>query len=419
MSSRELASESSALTNWAGNVTFRPRAFHRPGSVAELQELVAGSDRLRVLGSGHSFSTVADTDGDLVSLAALAPRLEIGDGTVTVSGGLRYGDAMERLHAAGRALRNTGSLPHIMVAGASATGTHGSGDGNPVLAASVSGMEIVGADGELRTVLRGDPEFAGSVVAMGALGVVVSLTLDTVPAFDVRQTVVLGLADLDAASEALAAAYSVSLFTQWDRAGFTQVWLKQRASEAPLPDGWLGTTPADGPRHMTPGEDAACCTAQGGTVGPWFERLPHFRLDFTPSSGEEIQSEWFVPRASLVDALHALDAIRDTITPVLLVSEVRTLAADDLWLSGASGRDSAALHFTWVPDSAAVAPVVAAVEQALEPFVARPHWGKVFATTPERMAEVYPRLGGFGALARKADPAGKFRNAFLDRYVPG
>ncbi len=412
-------SEPQALTNWAGNVTFRPRAFHRPASVEVLQELVAGSEALRVLGSGHSFSPVADTAGDLVTLAGLPARMELGDATVTVSGGLRYGDVMERLHAAGRALRNTGSLPHIMAAGACATGTHGSGDANQVLAASVSGMEIVGADGELRTVLRGDPGFDGSVVGLGALGVVVSLTLDTVPTFDVRQTVLEGLTALDAAPEALAAAYSVSLFTSWDGRGFTQVWVKQRAEEAPLPDGWLGTTPADGPRHMTRGEDPACCTPQGGTAGPWFERLPHFRLDFTPSSGEELQSEWLIPRESLVPALHALDAIRSVIAPVLLVSEVRTVAADDLWLSAASGRDSAALHFTWVPDTAAVTPVVSAVEAALEPFAARPHWGKVFTAGPERVAAAYPRLGEFGALARKADPTGKFRNAFLDRYVPG
>jgi alditol oxidase len=412
-------SEPSALTNWAGNVTFRPRAFHRPASVEQLQELVAGSEQLRVLGSGHSFSPVADTTGDLVTPAGLPARVELGDGTVTVSGGLRYGDVMERLHAAGRALHNTGSLPHIMAAGACSTGTHGSGDGNQVLAAAVSGMEIVGADGELRTVLRGDPGFDGSVVALGALGVVVSLTLDTVPTFDVRQTVLEGLTSLDAAPEALAAAYSVSLFTDWDGRGFTQVWVKQRAEEPPVADGWLGTTPADGPRHMTRGEDPVCCTPQGGTAGPWFERLPHFRLDFTPSSGEELQSEWLIPRERLVEALHALDAIRSVIAPVLLVSEVRTVAADDLWLSAASGRDSAALHFTWVPDTAAVTPVVTAVEAALEPFAPRPHWGKVFTAGPERVAAAYPRLAEFGALARKADPTGKFRNAFLDRYVPG
>lgn len=407
------------LTNWAGNVAFGARAVHRPTSVAQLQELVAASDRLRVLGSGHSFSPVADTDGDLVLLGDLAPRLEIGAGSVTVSGGLRYGDVMAPLHASGAALPNTGSLPHIVVAGAVATGTHGSGERNPVLASSVSAVELVGPDGELRTVGRGDEGFGGSVVALGALGVVTALTLDTVPTFDVRQTVYEGLASADDVPEALAAAHSVSVFTYWEGRGFEQVWVKQRAEEPPLPTGWLGTTPADGPRHMVRGVDPAHCTTQGGVPGPWHARLPHFRLDFTPSSGDELQSEWLVPRALLVDALHALEEIRAVIAPVLHVSEIRTVAADDQWISGATGRDSAALHFTWVADAAAVAPVVAAVEAALAPFDARPHWGKVFATAPERIAQLWPRLGEFAALARKADPAGVFRNAFLDRYVRG
>jgi alditol oxidase len=409
---------SAAVTNWAGNIVFSARAVHRPRSLDQLAELVGSSDRLRVLGSGHSFSPVADTDGDLVSLADLPPRCEIDGDSVTVGAGMRYGDVMAPLHAAGRALRNTGSLPHIAVAGACATGTHGSGDANRVLAASVSAVELLGRDGRARTVRRGDDGFDGSVVALGALGVVTALTLDTVDAFDVRQTVVEGLRRLRDAPEALAAAYSVSLFTYWEGNGFEQVWVKQRADEPPLPAGWLGTTPAPGPRHMTRGEDAACCTQQGGVVVPWYEGLPHFRLDFTPSSGEELQSEWLVPRASLVDALHALDAIRTTITPVLLVCEVRTVAADSTWISAAAGRESAALHFTWVPDTPAVTPVVAAVEAALAPFAARPHWGKVFTACRDDIAPLWPRLGEFAQLVRAADPAAKFRNAFLDRYLP-
>ncbi len=294
----------SAVTNWAGNIVFSARAVHRPTSLDQLAELVAGSDRLRVLGSGHSFSPVADTEGDLVSLAGLPPRCEIGEETVTVGAGMRYGDVMIPLHAAGRALRNTGSLPHIAVAGACSTGTHGSGDANPVLATSVSALELLGPDGRARTVRRGDEGFDGSVVALGALGVVTALTLDTVEAFDVRQTVLEGLPRFEDAPEALAAAYSVSLFTYWEGNGFEQVWVKQRAQEPPLPQGWLGTTPASGPRHMIRGEDGTHCTQQGGVVVPWYQGLPHFRLDFTPSSGEELQSEWLVPRESLVDALH-------------------------------------------------------------------------------------------------------------------
>ncbi len=406
------------IHNWAGNVAFRAARFHRPTSVAQVQELVAGAERVRVLGSGHSFSPVADTTGDLLSLAELAPELHIADGAITISAGTRYGELVGPVHEAGLALPNTGSLPHIMVAGACATGTHGSGDGNRILAASVSAVELVGPGGALRTVRRGDPGFAGAVVALGAVGVVTRLTLDLIPTYDVRQTVVEGLRSFDDVPEALAAAYSVSLFTYFAGAGFEQVWVKQRVDEPALPAGWLGTKPADSPRHMVRGVDPASCTPQLGSTGPWYTRLPHFRLDFTPSNGDELQSEYLVPRAAVVPALRALDAIRDRIAPVLHVAEVRSIAADDQWLSAAYGRDSAALHFTWISDEAAVRPVVGAVEAALDGLDARPHWGKVFSTPPERLAQLWPHLADFVATARAADPGGKFRNAFLDRHLP-
>lgn len=408
-----------ATTNWAGNITFSARAVHRPAGVAELQEIVAGSSRVRALGSGHSFSPIADTTGDLVLLADLPQVVEIDGASVRVSGGMRYGELVGPLHAAGRALHNTGSLPHIAVAGACATGTHGSGNGNAALAAAVSAVELVGADGELVTVRRGDPRFPGAVVALGGLGIVTALTLDTVPTFDVRQWVYEGLRGVDDVAEALAAAYSVSVFTYWEGAGFEQVWVKQRVGDPEPPPRWLGMTRAAGLRHMTRGEDPTRCTQQGGVAGPWHERLPHFRLAFTPSSGEELQSEYLVPRAALGPALRALDAVRERIAPALLVSEIRSVAADDAWLSAASGRDSIALHFTWVPDRGAVDPAMAAVEDALAPFEARPHWGKVFGIEPDAVRALYPRLGDAERLLRAFDPAGKFRNAMLDRYLPG
>jgi xylitol oxidase len=406
------------IRNWAGNVTFGAARFHKPSSVAQVQELVAAASRVRVLGSGHSFSPVADTTGDLLWLGELAPELSIGDGAVTISAGTRYGELVGPVHEAGFALPNTGSLPHIMVAGACATGTHGSGEGNQILGASVSAVELVGPSGELRTVRRGVPGVAGAVVAVGGLGVVTRLTLDLIPTFDVRQTVVEGLRSYDDVPEALAAAYSVSLFTYFAGAGFEQVWVKQRADEPVLPTGWLGTTPADGPRHMVRGVDPVSCTPQLGSTGPWYTRLPHFRLDFTPSNGDELQSEWLVPRAAVVPALHALDALRDRLAPVLHLAEVRTVAADDQWLSAASGRDSAALHFTWIAGEAAVRPAVDAVEAALAEFDARPHWGKVFSTPPERLPALWPHLADFVAAAGAADPESKFRNAFLDRHLP-
>jgi xylitol oxidase len=404
--------------NWAGNVVFSSRAVHRPTSVAQLQELVAASDRVRALGSGHSFSRIADTDGEHVTLAGLPPVVEIDEsGTATVSAGLRYGEFTGQLHEAGFALPNLGSLPHIAVAGACATGTHGSGQANGALATAVSAVELVGAEGELRTVRRGDKEFPGSVVALGALGIVTTLTLDLRPAFGIRQWIYEGLA-LEDAEEALAAGYSVSLFTHWAGAGFEQVWLKQRVTDPEPPVRWLGATRAAAQVHMVPGVDPQHCTPQLGEPGPWHERLPHFRLAFTPSSGDELQSEYFVPRAALADALRAVDGVRDRVRPVLQVSEIRTVAADDLWLSPAEGRDTAALHFTWVADTAAVLPAVAALESALEPFGTRPHWGKVFGTSPAKVASLWPRLSDFAALTLQHDPEGKFRNAMLETYLP-
>jgi xylitol oxidase len=405
--------------NWAGNVVFGSRDVHRPTSVEQLQELVAGSDRVRALGTGHSFSRIADTDGDHVSLAGLPPVVEVDPvaATARVSAGLRYGEVAGRLHEAGFALPNLGSLPHIAVAGACATGTHGSGQANGVLATAVSAVELVGADGELRTVRRGEEEFPGSVVALGALGIVTALTLDLRPAFGIRQWVYEGLA-LEDAEEALAAGYSVSLFTHWAGAGFEQVWLKQRDTEPEPPVRWLGATRAPAPVHMVPGVDPQHCTPQLGEPGPWHERLPHFRLAFTPSSGDELQSEYFVPRAALADALRAVDGVRDRVAPVLQVSEIRTVAADDLWLSPAEGRDTAALHFTWVPDTAAVLPAVAALEAALAEFGTRPHWGKVFGVAPATVASLWPRLADFATLTLEHDPAGKFRNAMLETYLP-
>lgn len=405
-------------SNWAGNIVYSARRVLRPTSVAELQEQVAGSDRIRAVGTGHSFNRIADTDGDLVSVAGLPPRIEIDatESCVTVAGGMRFGELVGPLDDAGFALRNMGSLPHISVAGACATGTHGSGDDNQVLGAYARAIEIVGADGELRTIRRGDPDFPGAVVSLGALGIVTAVTLDVVPAFGMCQWVREGLRDLEDVDDALSSAYSVSAFTYWEGAGFEQVWVKVRDGDPPPPPGWLGTGPAAAPRHMVRGVDPVHCTPQLGEPGPWQARLPHFRLEFTPSSGEELQSEWFLPREHAAAGLHALDAIRDTIASVLQVCEVRSLAADDTWLSPAAGRDSVVFHFTWV-DSPAVAPVVAAVEAALAAFDARPHWAKVSTMAPDDVQALWPRIDDAAELARRHDPTGKFANAFLDAYL--
>jgi xylitol oxidase len=409
-------------SNWAGNLTFSAARVHRPADPAALRALVAGSSRVKALGSGHSFSDIADTDGDLIDLGALPAEIDLDSaaGTVRVAAAVRYAELARTLNAFGRALPNMASLPHISVAGSVATGTHGSGDANGGLATSVRALDLITADGDTRRLSResdGDA-FDGAVVSLGALGVVTHLTLDTVPAYEMRQRVRTGLelADAVAHFDAItAAAYSVSLFTDWRAPRFGQVWLKQLA-DAPDPDlPW--TRPAEGPMHPVPGVDPVHCTPQDGEPGPWYERLPHFRPDFTPSSGEELQSEYLVPRADAPAALEALAGLRGTIAPVLQICEIRTIAADRLWLSAAHGRDTVGLHFTWIKDPAAVRPVLGAIEAALAPLDARPHWGKLFTTAPERVRAAYPRMADFLALAERTDPAGKFSNAYLRRLL--
>ncbi|HEY1914919.1 MAG TPA: D-arabinono-1,4-lactone oxidase [Streptosporangiaceae bacterium] len=412
-------------TNWAGNITFTAKGFHRPSTVADLQQLVAHSEKVRALGTGHSFNQIADTQGDQVSVADLPRLVEIdsANDTVTISAGLRYGELVVELNRAGRALRNLGSLPHISVAGSCATGTHGSGNTNGVLATSVRGWEMVTSAGDVVTADRDDDpdRFPGTVVALGALGVVTRLTLGTVPAFDVRQYVYEDLPRDEVAAhfeEISAAAYSVSLFTDWRGPLFRQAWLKF-AGRGPVPAGrWMGGHLADGPRHPLPDMPATYSTGQLGVPGPWHERLPHFRLEFTPSAGDELQSEYLLPRSRLAAALAALDPIAGQLARVVQISEIRTVAADELWLSPCYRRDSVAVHFTWVKDWAAVSPVLARVEARLAPLAARPHWGKLFHTSPTAVREFYPRLDDFRGLMRHYDPAGKFRNDFLDRYLP-
>jgi len=413
-----------ALRNWAGNVTFSAPALTSPGSLDELRDVVRTARRVRALGTGHSFSRVADCDDVLVSVASLPPVVEVDRATSTarVSAGLRWGEIAPVLHEHGVAVHTMGSLPHISVAGSVSTGTHGSGDRNGALACAVVALEMVTASGEVRVVRRGDVDFEGSVVALGALGVLTHVTLALVPAYDVEQTVLEGLAfdvAVDALDAIMAAAASVSLFTTWTGRGFDQAWLKHRVGDDVVDLSWTGAVPADGPRHPVPGADPASCTVQGAVAGPWFERVPHFRLAFTPSSGDELQTEYLLPRVHGAAALRAVDAIRDVVAPVLQVSEIRSVAADDLWLSPCYGRDSLAVHFTWISDPARVLPVVARVEEALAPFEARPHWGKVFTTDPARVAELYPRMTQVRRLLGQHDPEGRFSNDFVDRYVRG
>ncbi|THV39790.1 D-arabinono-1,4-lactone oxidase [Glycomyces buryatensis] len=416
-----------ALTNWAGNIAFTPDRFVRPGSLDQTRETVAGASRLRVLGSGHSFNSIAASEAVMVSLSGIEPEVSVDAEArlVRASGWITYAALSEAVKRAGFALHNLASLPHISVAGSIATGTHGSGDGNGNLSTAVAALEFIGPDGELRTVRRGDADFPGSVVHLGALGVVWSVTLDLLPDFEVRQYVYDDL-PFDAAvanfDDLTSAAYSTSLFTPWGIDPVFQYWTKQRTVDQTQPfpaASRFGAPLADGPRRPIPGVDPAACTPQMGLTGSWHERLAHFKFEFTPSVGEELQSEFLIDRSNAPAALEALRGVSDKLGPVVEICEVRTMAADDLWLSPAYGRDTVGFHFTWVRDYETVKPVLRVVEDALVSFDPRPHWGKLFSIPIDEVRSQYPRMGDFERLRESIDPEEKFGNDFCAELLGG
>jgi xylitol oxidase len=404
--------------NWAQHYEYRASTLHRPATLEQLQDVVAKAPKIRALGTRHSFNDLADS-AELVTLDAMPAAISIDpeSETVSFSAGLRYGDLGQALQRAGWALRNLASLPHISVAGAVATGTHGSGDRNGTLSRAVSGLTIVTASGALRTISPADPEFDGAVVALGALGVVHRVTLDIEPTYQVRQDVYQGLTWvklLDHFDAITARAYSVSIFTGWAGEDVGTVWLKSRMDAAKPPQNLFGAHPAHVSLHPLPDQPASSTTEQRGIPGAWIDRLPHFKLDFTPSNGDELQTEYIVPRHHAVDAIQAVRALSDRISPLLHISELRTMAADSLWLSGAYETDAVGIHFTWKKNPDAVLALLPAIEEALAPFEARPHWGKLFHSVRK---ELYPRLPDFVALAQDFDPEAKFRNEYLEQNV--
>jgi alditol oxidase len=410
------------LKNWAGNIVFEPGDIARPRSVTELQDVVRAAKKVRVLGSGHSFNRIADTDGTLVSLADLERRIDINReaGTVTVDGGATYADIAERLHQAGFALGNVASLPHITVVGAVCTATHGSGDANRNLSNAVIALTLVTATGDLVRFERGQPDFAGAVVNLGALGVVAEITLELIPTFDVRQNVYLDLpvATIEPNLDALMRrAYSVSLFTRWQGEVVDQVWVKAQDDGSDAASEILGARAAERAYHPIPDFDGNSATVQMGVVGPWYERLFHFPVGHKASAGAELQSECFVARADAAAAFMALHKVQEQFSPALFVSEVRSVAADDLWLSTAQGQDTIGFHFTWKPEWETTLAAVRVVEEALAPFNPRPHWAKVFTFAPDIVRARYPRLGDFRSLADRLDPERKFRNPFVDALL--
>ena len=424
MLSRFLHAQASSAprTNWAGNLTYSAPNLLEPHTASEVQSAVRSHHHLRALGSRHSFNGIADSIDNQIAPAALKSiDIDSSGRTVIVGAGVRYGDLAPVIDAKGFALHNLASLPHISVAGAIATATHGSGIHNGNLTTAVSGFEFVAANGELVYLSRTDhPDvFAGAAVHLGALGILTRVTLDLQPTYQVAQTVYLDLpfAQLEHhLTDIFSSGYSVSLFTDWQQSRATQVWIKRRTDrtyDATLGADFYGARRASVKMHPILGHPADACTEQLGIPGPWYERLPHFRMNFTPSSGSELQTEYFVPLDRGYEAIRAVETLRERITPHLFVTELRTIAADDLWMSMAHQRLSLAIHFTWKPEWPAVRQILPEIEAKLAPFGPRPHWAKLFTIPGSQIDRQYPRLGDFKTLAAKYDPDGKFRNEYL------
>jgi xylitol oxidase len=412
--------------NWAGNLAYSAERLVAPETLAEAQEIIRSSPKVRVVGSRHCFNDIADTQGTQISLERLNRILSIDDlkRRVTVEGGIRYGEVGPFLHERGYSLHNLASLPHISIAGACATASHGSGAlGN--LAVAITEIELIDGQGDLRVLSRErDGEvFLGAVVNLGALGVVSKLTLDLQPAFYVRQDVFreLPMAALeDNFEEIMGSGYSVSVFTSWQRDVAEQVWIKSAVApmvQSSPPESFFGAVAAIETMHPIGGLDAVNCTEQMGIEGPAYDRLPHFRMGFTPASGEELQVEYFVPKEYAVEAIRVMRRHGSRLADVLLMGEIRTIGADDLWLSPCYETSCVTFHFSLKKEWSTLRSILPGIEEALKPLHPRPHWGKLFTMDPRKVKAVYPRLKDFERLQKAQDPNGKFRNAFVERYL--
>ena len=406
--------------NWSGTVTFSDSNTFAPATTAELAEIIATNPKVRARGSAHCFNAIADTDAISVTFENLPHELVINKEKqiVTVSAGIKYGELAVALEKRGWALHNMASLPHISVAGAIATATHGSGVGNGNLATAVRGLEVILPDGRFKKINSDSPEFAGYVVGLGVAGIVISVDLAIEPTFNIEQTVYRAMSRETYAAnlvEIMSLAYSVSYFTTWAAAGGGEVWAKFRSGSV-APETLFEAYPATSNRHPLPGLNPEPCTEQMAVSGPWHLRLPHFKMEFTPSAGDEIQSEFFVDREDAPAALAALEKIAPQINEILWVTEIRAIAADELWMSPHYQRDCIGIHFTWKKVDA-VYEFVKVVEAVLAPFNYRPHMGKVYSASPEYIRSVMPKMSDFVRLVKEIDPMNKFGNAMTDNLL--
>jgi alditol oxidase len=414
-------------TNWAGNLTYHTDNLYIPKTVEELQGFIKKLKKVRGLGTAHCFNTIADSTENQISSAGFNTIISLDKekNTITVGAGIKYGELCEYLDKNGYALHNLASLPHISIAGACATSTHGSGIKNGGLATGVTALEMVNGKGEIVNLSRekDSEEFLGALVGLGALGIITKVTLNLQPTFKMKQVVYqnMPMSALEKDFEKImSSGYSVSLFTDWRNKNISEVWIKSKSEDMKTiaPD-FHGAILAKKNLHPIESLDAINCTEQMGVEGPWYERMPHFKMGFTPSSGKELQSEFFVTIEHAYEGMMAIEKLNEQVSPHLMITEVRAIAADDLWMSPFYKKTCVAFHFTWKQETEAVLGLLPKIEAALEPFSPRPHWGKLFTLKPSVLQSRIEKLTDFKALMTRHDPEGKFRNEFIDMNLFG
>ena len=415
------------LRNWAGNLEYSTSNVYYPRTAEAIKELVKKYNKVKALGSRHCFNDIADSRYHLISMKEVnkVVSLNANERTVTIEGGMNYGQLCPYLHEHGFALHNLASLPHISVAGACTTATHGSGVKNGSLATAVRALEFITAAGDVRQLSKekDGEKFNAAVVGLGALGLITKITLAVEPAYTMQQYVYekMPLVEMKNNFEKImSAGYSVSLFTDWQKQSINEVWIKVLSKDAPKMEAqFFGAGAAKNNLHPIAELSAENCTEQLGVPGPWYERLPHFKMGFTPSSGKELQAEYFVPKQHAVDAILAIQKMGKEIGPHLFISEIRTIAADDLWMSPFYKQDSVALHFTWKQNWPAVRKLLPKIEKELSSYGVKPHWGKLFTIPAKTLASRYKKMEEFKTFIGEYDPKGKFRNDFLAKNIYG
>lgn len=424
-SSQKVEMKNEHLSNWAGNLQYSTNNVYYPKTVEEVQEVVKRCNKVKALGSKHSFNTIANSKDNFISLSDLnkVVSLDKANNTITIESGTRYGDFAPYLDQHGYALENLASLPHITVAGATATGTHGSGVTHGNLSSQVAAIEFVNAKGDVINLSKKDGDkFYGAVVNLGAVGIVTKATLNVIPTFKMKQVVYMNMpmsALKDHFADVESKGYSVSLFTTWANKNINEVWVKSVANDndSPAPHELFGATLATKNMHPVQEQSAENTTDQMGVPGTWYERMPHFKMGFKPSTGKELQAEFFVPIEHAYDAIMAVETLNEKITPHLFITEIRTIKADDLWMSPCYKQTAVAIHFTFKQETDAVMQLLPLIEQQLMPFNVKPHWAKLFTLDPKILQSRYQKLANFKQLVAEYDPDGKFRNDFLEKNL--